>query len=413
MEHAQTAHRLPTILIVSIVAINALGIGIILPVMPGLLMEMGLGDIASAAAIGGLLSFAFAAMQILFAPLLGSLSDRFGRKPVLIISLLATGVDYAILASASVLWLFFLARLVSGVTTATFAVANASLADLSPPEKRASSFGLTGAAFGVGFVMGPALGGMLAELGTRAPFWAAAGLCFLAASLCALFLAETSAPSARRELNLSDAIPFASFAKLRKRRDLIPLVSVNFLDAIAGLVYPAVFAYFAIARYGWSTSVLGIALAIYGLSMAIIQAGLIRVFLRYLGEARTAVFGLSAGILGFIILSFLSSGLVSLILTPLFALRAVSSTALTGLMSRQTTDDAQGELQGILAAVSGVATLLAIPLMTQVFAMANAPSSTNPWPGAPFAVAAVFSIFALVVLLTSLPRSNLTTSPQD
>ncbi len=394
--------RLPIFLVVATVAMNALGIGIILPVMPQLLVEMGQPDIASAAAIGGFLSLAFAGMQVLFGPLLGALSDQYGRKPILIGSMAITGFDYVILAVSPVLWLFFVARLVSGTTSATFSVANAILADVTPPEKRAAQFGLTGGAFGLGFVLGPVMGGLLGELGPRAPFWAAAVLCFLAATLCALVLPETLNKAKRRPVRLRDAIPFAAFLKLRHKRSILPLVRVNFVDALAGMVYPAVWAYFAIAQFGWGPAMVGWSLAAYGLCFAAVQAGLIRVFISRLGEARTALFGLSAGVVGFVILSGLSSGMWAFLLTPLFAARAVSATALSGLMSQRTGEDAQGELQGILAAVTGASTLIAIPLLTSVFAFANAPERSNPWPGAPFAVAAIFSVSGLIMLILSL-----------
>lgn len=398
-------HHLPQALIVTTVAINALGIGLILPVMPDLLQQVGHVDIARAAAIGGLLSLAFAAMQVMFGPLLGGLSDQFGRRPVIIISLLANAFDYAILAISNLLWLFFVARLLSGIASATFSVANAVLADMAPPEKRAAHFGLTGAAFGVGFVLGPVAGGLLGELGPRAPFLAATLLCVSAAGLCWLFLPETLTTQNRRTLRLTDSIPLAAFLKLRRRMDIAPLVLVNFLDELSGLVYPAVWAYFTVARFGWGPSTVGLSLAAYGLCMVFIQGGLIRVLVSRLGEQGTSIFGLSAGIVGFLVLSRLESGAIAFLLTPLSAVRVVSDTALSGLLSRRVSDSEQGELQGILAGVSGVSTLIAIPLMTQIFALTNHPERINPWPGAPFAVAAVFSAMALTVLIFSLRRS--------
>ena len=400
--------RLPRALVVVIVAINALGIGLILPVMPDLLKQVGEVDIARAAAIGGFLSLAFAAMQVLFGPLLGALSDQFGRRSVLLVSLVSSGIDYAILATSNVLWLFFVVRILSGISSATFSVANAALADISSPERRAANFGLTSAAFGIGFVLGPVVGGLLGELGPRAPFFAAAVLCFGAGALCWFFLPETMAPEKRRKLKFADCIPLAAFVKLRHRMDIAPLVLVNFLDALAGVVYPAVWAYFAVARFGWAPSMIGISLALYGLSMAVIQGGLIRVLVSRLGEARTAVLGLVAGIIGFLILGTIKSGTIALFLTPLSAFRAVSGTAITGLMSRRVSDSGQGELQGILAGVGAVSRLLAIPLLTQVFAFANRPDANNPWPGASFALSAVFSVMALAVLFFSLRRTSVT-----
>jgi len=364
-------NRWPQVVVIATVAINALGIGLIIPVMPALLLEMGIPTLSEAAVIGGLLSLVFAGMQFLFAPLLGKLSDRFGRRVVLIASLISVGIDYAILAVAGSLWVFFLARMLSGVASATFSVANAVLADLSPPEKRTASFGLTGAAFGVGFVLGPVVGGFLGELGPRAPFIAAAALAFLNAGLTFFTLPETLKPENRRGFRLRDANPFGIFGQLWRRPALGHLVSVSFLDALSGVVYPAVWAYFAIAQFGWSTATVGLSLASYGLCFAIMQAGLIRVFIRYLGEQRTAILGLGSGILGFVILTQLTSGFWAFLLSPLWAMRAVTGTAINGLLSQRVGAEEQGALQGILSGMTGLATLVGIPLMTQIFAVST------------------------------------------
>ncbi len=390
--------RLTYVVVIATVAINSLGIGLIIPVMPSLLLKMGVPSLSEAAAIGGMLSLVFAAMQFLFAPLLGRLSDKFGRRVVLITSLVTVGIDYAILAVAGSLWLFFLARMVSGMASATFFVANAVLADLSPPEKRAASFGLTGAAFGIGFVLGPVFGGFLGELGPRAPFIAAAALAFLNAVLMFFALPETLKPNNRKSFALSEANPFAIFGQLLQRPALGRLVGVSFLDALSGVVYPAVWAYFAVAQFGWSTATVGLSLASYGVFFALIQAGLIRVILQYLGEMRTAILGLSAGIMGFLILTQLSSGLWAFLLSPLWALRAVTGTALNGLLSRRTAEDEQGALQGILAGVTGLATLTGIPLMTQIFSHSSH-GGASAFNGAPFAMAAVLAGAALLTLL--------------
>lgn len=400
-----TTSRLPVYLVITIVAINSLGIGLIFPVMPELLQQVGNVDIAKAAAIGGLLSLCFAAMQVLFGPLLGTLSDQYGRRKVLIASLAVNAIDYAILAVASTLWLFFVARIVSGVASATFAVANSTLADISAPKERAKYFGLTSAAFGLGFVLGPVAGGLLGDLGPRAPFIAAAVLCAIAAGICYFALPETLVADKRRRLQLADCIPLAAFAKLKNRLSLLPLVTVSFLDAVAGMVYPAVWAYFAIAQFGWSTRTVGFSLAAYGFFMVLTQAALVRVLVDKLGELKTATFGLTAGVTGFVALTTVSSGVIAFLLTPLSALRAVTNTAITALMSQRASETEQGELQGILAGVSGISTLVGIPLMTQVFAVANEASASNPWPGAPFAIAAVFSAIALITLLLTQERS--------
>jgi len=396
--------RLPIFLVVTIVAINSLGIGLIFPVMPELLQQVGEVDISEAAAIGGLLSLSFAAMQVLFGPLLGALSDQYGRRKVLMVSLLANAIDYAILAVASTLWLFFLARILSGLASATFSVANSTLADISSPKERVKYFGFTSGAFGAGFVLGPIAGGLLGGLGPRAPFIAAALLCAFGAVICFFALPETLERDKRRSLRLVDCIPLAAFVRLKRRLSLLPLVFVVFLDAVAGMVYPAVWAYYAIAQFGWSTQTIGFSLAAYGFSMILVQVGLVGRLVSRLGEIKTAVCGLATGIIGFVALAGISSGVIAFVLTPLSALRAVSSTAITGLISRRTSESEQGEMQGILAGINGVSTIVGITLMTQIFAVANSEDLSNPWPGAPFAIAAVITMIALITVLVEQSR---------
>jgi DHA1 family tetracycline resistance protein-like MFS transporter len=395
---AEGRNRGPILIVVVAVALNSLGIGLVLPVMPTLLLDMGVPSVAQAAAIGGLLSLVFASMQFLFGPLLGSLSDRYGRRPVLIASLMALALDYALLAIAGSLWLFFVARAICGVASATFTVANAVLSDLTPPEKRAANFGLTGAAFGLGFVLGPVFGGVLGELGPRAPFIGAGVLSFANAVLAYVALPETLRPENRRAFFLADSNPFAIFVDLFRRPALGTLVGISFLDNLSGLVYPAVWAYFAIVQFGWNTATVGLSLAAYGACFVLIQAGLIRIILKVLGEMKTACFGLSAGVIGFVILTQLSSGFWAFLLTPLFALRAVTGTALTGLLSRRVSDAEQGKLQGILSGMTGLATLIGIPLMTQTFAFFTRDNAVG-FAGAPFLVAALLSLAALALLL--------------
>ncbi len=400
-------NRWSQVVVLTTVAINALGIGLIIPVMPDLLLEMGIPSLSEAAAIGGILSLVFAGMQFLFSPLLGRLSDQFGRRAVLIISLIAVGIDYAILAAAGSLWLFFVARMLSGMASATFSVANAVLADLSPPEKRTASFGLTGAAFGIGFVLGPVIGGFLGELGPRAPFVSAAALAFFNAGLTFFTLPESLKPENRQGFRLRDANPFAIFRELWRRPALGSLVGVSFLDALSGVVYPAVWAYFAVAQFGWSTATVGLSLASYGLCFAIMQAGLIRVFIRYLGEQRTAIVGLGSGILGFVILTQLTSGLWAFLLSPLWAMRAVTGTAINGLLSQRAGAQEQGALQGVLSGITGLATLVGIPLMTQIFAFATR-TQESAFNGAPFLAAAILAAISLALLLLILRQTGTT-----
>lgn len=404
---------LPKAVVLLIVITNSLGIGLVLPVMPDLLKQVGKVEIAQAAAIGGLLSLAFAATQVLFGPMLGALSDRFGRRPVLIVSLLMSALDYAMLAIANALWMFFVVRLFAGIAGATFSVSNAVLADTSKPKERAAQFGLTGAAFGLGFVLGPLFGGVLGELGPRAPFIAASCLCGFAAVLAFAILPETRPETAKR-FRWSDCIPLAAFVRLRRRIALVPLLIVHFLDATAGFVYPAVWAYFAVVQFGWGPTMIGVSLACYGACMAVVQAGGVRLLVERFGEVRTATFGLISAVIGFAIIGNVEVGWLAITLTPLLVARAVSGAAISGLLSRQVSSDGQGELQGLISGTTGLATMVAIPLMTQIFAVANSTTSGASWPGAPFAASAVFSFVALLLLRNSTntkPRLNPSPEP--
>ncbi len=215
-----------------------------------------------------MLSLVFVAMQILFGPLLGALSDQFGRRPVIVISLLTSAIDYAVLSVSNLLLPFFSARLVSSVASATYSRANATMSDTVPPDKRAAQFELTGAALGIGFVLGPVFGGLLGEIGPRAPFLAAACLCFSAATICLFFLPETLIKENCRKLQLRDCIPLRPLWALRRQPSVRALALVNFFDALAGTVFPAVWAYYCLAQFDWQPGMVGVSLAAYGICIA-------------------------------------------------------------------------------------------------------------------------------------------------
>ncbi len=391
--------RLPFVFIIITVTLDAIGIGLILPVMPQLIQEFGINSISEAAAWGGRLSLIYALMQFLFGPMLGTLSDRFGRRPVLLMSLIALGLDYVVMSLAGSLWLLFLTRAIAGITGATYSTASAYLADISPPEKRAANFGLIGASFGIGFIFGPAIGGLLGELGPRAPFVAAAGLAFLNAGFGYFILPETLPPEKRRAFVLRRTNPFEVFFRLREVPAVRRLVAVNFFENISGYVYPAVWAYFTIERFGWTSAMVGASLAMYGVCSGIVQGLLIRPILTRLGERNTAMFGLGCGVLGLFLASQITWGVLIFLFMPIFALSAVADPAMTGMMSRRMGEDEQGELQGILAGVAGLATLISLPLMTQTFSYFTREDAGVYFPGAPFLLAAGLTTTALILLL--------------
>ena len=400
---------LPLLFILVTVAIDSMGIGLIMPVMPDLLQEVAGGDLARAAMWGGLMMTSFAVMQFLFGPGLGNLSDRFGRRPVLLVALLVMSLDYLVMALAGALWLLFLGRVIGGITAATQSTAYAYIADISKPEDKAARFGLIGAAFGIGFVLGPLIGGVLGEYGTRAPFYAAAVLAAANMAFGYFVLPESVTDKIRRPFEWRRANPFGAFRHIGALPGLGRLLLVFFLYQIAFFVYPSVWAYFAQARFGWEPGMVGLSLALFGISIAVVQGVLIRRIMDWLGETRTIVYGLAFNFLAFLAMAIVTNGTLALILTPLTAFGSVVVPALQGMMSKTTPDDSQGELQGVLTSVSAVAIIIAPFAMTQIFALFTGEAAPFFLPGAPFVLSMVLMAACATVFLTR-PRSNLSQS---
>lgn len=387
--------RLPTIFILVTVVLDAMGIGLILPVMPDLIQEVRGAGLANAALWGGVLSTTFAVMQFGFGPIIGNLSDRFGRRPVLLISLAVMAADYVVMAVAGSIWLLLIGRVVGGITAATHSTASAFMADILPRDKRGQGFGLISAAFGMGFVLGPAIGGWLGDFGTRAPFYAAAALAALNFAFGYFILPETLPPDKRRAFKWRRANPFGALMNLRHLPGQMRLIIVTFLYSLSFNVYPAVWAYFTQAQFQWDTRMVGLSLTVYGLSLAVVQGGLIRLVLTRLGERRTVILGFGFAILSYIWLTVLTNGWVVLALIPVSAFAAMATPALQALMSRDTPDDAQGELQGVLSSVNALAMILSPLLMTGVFYAFTAPATPIYLPGAPFAASLLLVVAAL------------------
>ena len=392
--------RLPFVFIFLTLTLDAVGIGLILPVMPDLIREVNGGVLGEAAIWGGILVTSFAVMQFLFGPFIGSLSDRYGRRPVLLISLFVMAADYLVMAVAGSIWLLLIARIVGGITAATQATALAFIADISKPEEKSKNFGLMGAAFGIGFVLGPALGGALAEFGTRAPFWAAAGLAALNVVLGWFVMPETVNDTIRRKFELRRANPFGAFQALRALPGVARYMLLFLFYELAFIVYPATWAYFTQERFGWGPGTIGVSLARFGVAMVLVQGVLIRVVLARLGERGTVLYGLFFNALAFICLAFVTSPTLALILTPLTALGAVVTPALQGIMSRKAHDNQQGELQGVISSVRSVAYMVGPLLMTQIFAAFTLWPALPYMPGAPFLMSMLIMLVCLAIFLT-------------
>lgn len=395
--------RLAVTFILISVMLDSMGIGLIMPVMPELIQEVEGQGIGAAAVWGGILATIFAAMQFIFGPTVGNLSDRYGRRPVLIISLVIMAFDYVLMALAHTIWLLIIGRIIGGITAATQSTSAAYMADISKPEDKAANFGLIGAAFGVGFVLGPLMGGVLAEFGTRAPFWAAAGLAAANAVFGYYVLPETVTDRIRRPFEWRRANPLGAFKNVGKLPGLKRLMLITFVYTIAFFVYPGVWAYYGAEMFGWGPGMIGLSLGIFGIGIAIVQGLLIRPIINRIGERKAVIFGLSIDVVAFVALGFVTNGWIALALTPLTALGSIAGPALQGIMSRTASDDQQGELQGTVTSINAVATIIAPLMVTQTFWYFTAGHAPFYLPGAPFLLSAVLTVSCIVVFMQT-PR---------
>ena len=391
--------NLPLLFILITVTLDSVGFGIILPVMPDLLEDVMSVSLSEAATWGGYLTFAYAAMQFVFGPIIGNLSDRFGRRSVLMVSLAVMVVDYIIMGLAHSFTLLLIGRIIAGIAAATHSTAGAYIADISAPEIRAVNFGMVGAAFGVGFVFGPVIGGLLGELGPRAPFFAAAAMAALNLAFGLVVMRESLKPANRRRFDWRRANPFGAFRKMAKMPQLMRLLVVAFVFNLAFAVYPAVWAYYTQAKFSFSSWEVGATLGAFGVASTIVQAGLIRVIIPRLGEHRTVIFGLTIQVATFIGYVFIRYGWMIYLMLPIAALGGVAGPALQGIMSRSVGDDQQGELQGVNASIAAISMAIAPLVLTQVFTYFTGPDAPIILPSAPFVLSAILLAIALVVFL--------------
>ena len=383
------------------VLLDSIGFGIIMPVVPHLIMDISGDSLTNAARISGFLMFAFAGMQFVASPLLGNLSDRFGRRPVLLCSLLAMGLNYLLMGWAPTLAWLFVGRIIGGVSASTYGIANAYVADTFPAEQRAQYFALLGAAFGAGFILGPAIGGFLGEYGARTPFYAAACLTFLNIVYGYFFLPESLKHADRRPLQLSRAHPLGAFKQLRQYPVVISLVLVYFFYQLGHFALPSVWAFFTIERFDWSPRDIGFSLSAIGVAMIFVQAYLIRLVLPRWGPTRTAIVGLVATALSFIGYAFVPYAWMMYPIIAISALQGFVAPSVQSIMSARIPTNEQGELQGAIGSMSGLVAILSPPVMTQLFAYFSSSQAIVYFPGAPFFVAAMLTLLALATLLGS------------
>lgn len=391
--------RLALSFIILTVALDAVGIGLIFPVMPDLMLSVTHEGLSQAALWGGVITASFAVMQFLFGPVVGNLSDRFGRRPVLLVSLAVMAVDYVVMALASSVLMLLIIRSVAGITAATHSTASAYIADISAPDERAKRFGLMGAAFGIGFIAGPGIGGLVAGIDPRAPFWVAAALAAANFAFGFFVVPESLQPANRRAFSWGRANPLSSFAAIRRLPGLKTLLIVTFLYALTYNVWPAIWGYYGTEAYGWNAQWIGLSLAAFGLCMAVVQGALVGPITRRLGEKRTVLLGSAFETGTYSFLSFNTSGLLALISTPITAIGGITGPALQGMGSRATPEDQQGELQGILTSLNALAMILAPLVMTWVFGRFTGPEAPVYFPGAPFFLAAVLMVAGVIVFV--------------
>ncbi|MGY9028305.1 MAG: MFS transporter [Rhodobacterales bacterium] len=392
--------RLAFTFIIITLTIDAMGIGLIIPVMPDLLQQIEGGDLGNAAIWGGILATVFAVMQFIFGPTIGSLSDRFGRRPVLLVSLVIIAVDFIVMGLAHSIWLLVFTRIIGGIAAATQATAAAFISDISTPENRSANFGILGATFGVGFVLGPLMGGLLGEVGLRVPFFAAAALATLNLILGYFVLPETVTDQTRRPFDIKRANPLGALTQIRLIPGLSRFLLVFFLYEFAFYVYPAVWVYYAKAQFGWDSGMLGVSLASFGISVAVVEGILIRRILPWLGERRTIVLGFIFSIGIFVVLGFLTSGFWALLLAPISALGSVVIPAMRGIFANKAEANQQGEIQGIVSSTQSLAVIFAPLVLTYVFYASTRPDGPIFLPGAPFLLAAAIVGLTLTLFVT-------------
>jgi MFS transporter, DHA1 family, tetracycline resistance protein len=400
---AASRHAVTFVLIT--VFLDMVGFGLIMPVLPALIEEVGHMDLGDAAYIGGWMFAAFSLAQFAFSPLMGNLSDRFGRRPLLLLAIFGLGVDYLFSALApSIFWLF-VGRIIAGLCGSSYVIANAYIADVTAPEARAKAFGLVGAAFGVGFVLGPAIGGLLGELGPRVPFYVAAGISVLNLIYGWFVLPETLPPEKRRAFEWARANPFGAFKVFRQYQGVIPLCAVLFVYFAASGVYPAIWSFWGIAKFGWSEAMVGLTLACFGIITALFQ-GLVTgpVVARY-GEWRVCLFGLVIAVLVVAGYGFATGFVMVLVLMVIHGPEGFVHPMLVAMMSKVVPDDAQGELQGGISAVMNIAMLFGTLFFSQIFGFFMQPERGTPSPDIAFFAAAALLLITLALYLRLVRRT--------
>lgn len=374
------------------VLIDIIGIGLIIPIVPDLIRELTNKTISEAAFIGSLLTATYAVMQFLFAPILGALSDRFGRRPVLLVALLGLGLDYLVIVFAPSLAWLFLARMISGICGSSITVANAYIADISMPEERARNFGMIGAAFGMGFIIGPAVGGFLGEIGTRVPFLVAAVLSLLNWIYGYFAIPESLGEENRRPFEWKRANPVGTLSNIFKYKMLIGLVVCLFLIYIAAFSIQGNWSFYTAEKFGWTPRDIGFSLTLVGIMVALVQGLLLGRIVKRFGEVKTLYAGLFFNLIGLLSFALATESWMAYAIVVPYAFSGLAGPAMQSIMTGQIPKNAQGELQGGLTNVLMITAIIGPPLMGGIFTYYTSPENSIYFPGAPFILAFILAL---------------------
>ena len=395
------------------VLIDMIGFGLIIPVMPELIKGLTGQEAPSAAVMGGWLMTLYAGMQFVFAPVVGGLSDRFGRKPILLIALAGFTVDYLIMGFSGSFTVLFIGRAVSGIFGASYTTASAYIADISTPEKRAANFGLIGAAFGLGFILGPVIGAFLGhEFGARAPFFAAAALAGLNFIYGLIVLPESLAKENRRAFDWKRANPFGALMQIRKYPVVYVLLGSLFVMMLAHSVFPTTWTYFGNHRFDWGPREIGLSLGAVGLMTALVQGGLTRLVVPKIGEWRTIMFAISVAVITYTAYGFATEAWMIYAIIAVGALGGLGQPALQAVMTRRIPANAHGELQGAVTSLQGLSMVLGPQIMPRVFKFFSSDGAPVYMPGASFFLAGALTLIALIIALKARRRDG-ATSPAE
>lgn len=384
------------------ILVDVIGIGIIIPVIPSLIENLSEGGLSEASRIGGWLIFAFAIMQFLFAPLMGILSDKFGRRPILLLALLGLGIDYIFHAFAPSIGWLFVGRILAGITGASITVATAYIADISTPEKKAQNFGMIGAAFGLGFIIGPVIGGVAAKVSLQLPFLIAAGLTLLNVIYGFFVLPESLVPEKRREIDFKRANPIGSLKLIRKYPIVAGLMVSFFLVYMASQAVQTTWTYFTMFKFEWDEAMVGYSLGVVGVIVAIVQGGLVKYAVKLWGEKKTIYIGYVFWIVGLILFASATQGWMLFAFLLPYCLGGIASPTLQGIVSNQVADNEQGELQGAMTALISLSSIIGPLVMTNLFYQFTQDDAPFQFAGAPFALGAVLVLVSLLLSRKSL-----------